>query len=169
MTLTVGLKVTGDATGAKAALSETKAGLDKVKAGAEGAAGATQKSTDKFNKFNDTIGKGVRPSTEFGKSQRAAASHTANLTAQLNDIGVMLAAGQNPMQLALQQGTQINQVFAQMGGGANALRGIGGAFLSMLSPINLATIGIIGFGSYGVQAILKLLPETKTSRIGLMT
>jgi chromosome segregation ATPase len=39
-----------------------------------------------------------------------AAGSVGNLTSQFNDIGVMLAAGQNPLQLAIQQGTQIGQV-----------------------------------------------------------
>ena len=92
----------------------------------------------------------------------AATAQTANLTAQLNDIGVMLAAGQNPLQLAVQQGTQINQVFAQMGGGVAALRGIGAALVGMINPISVATIGIIALGGYGVKALLGLREEAIT-------
>lgn len=98
-------------------------------------------------------------SVVLGNSNRAAAAHTANLTAQLNDIGVMLAAGQNPFQLAMQQGTQVNQVFAQMGGGAAALRGIGTALVSMVNPLSIATLGIIALGGYGVKALMGLREE----------
>lgn len=76
-----------------------------------------------------------------------AAMQTANLTAQFNDIGVMLAAGQNPLMLAMQQGTQINQVFDQMRGKGGVLTGIAQAFTSMVSPVNLATLGIIAGGA----------------------
>lgn len=88
---------------------------------------------------------------QFGKAMKVSSAHTANLGAQLNDIGVMLAAGQSPLQLAVQQGTQINQVFAQMGGGKQALRGLAAGFMSMVNPMSLATIGIIAGGAALVQ------------------
>lgn len=81
---------------------------------------------------------------KFGKQMHGAGMHSANVFAQLNDIGVMLAAGQNPIQLALQQGTQLNQVWGQMGGNVKMVgKTIASAFMSMLSPINLVTIGVI--------------------------
>lgn len=96
----------------------------------------------------------------YGTRVGGAAGHTANLTAQLNDIGVMLAAGQNPMQLAMQQGTQVNQVFAQLGGGANAVRALGSAFVSMISPLSLLTIGVIAGGAALVQWGLEAVRAT---------
>lgn len=93
---------------------------------------------------------------------RATAAH-ANLFAQFNDIAVMLAAGQNPIQLALQQGTQISQVLNGLGGGpVNILKALAQGFLFMINPISLATIAIIAFGSYGFQWLSKLWPEAKT-------
>ena len=92
-----------------------------------------------------------------------ATAANANLIAQWNDIGMMIAAGQSPMMLALQQGTQVSQVLNQMGGsGTTVLRTLGTSFLGLLSPINLATIGIIGFGAAGVQAFIQLWPQAKT-------
>lgn len=77
-----------------------------------------------------------------------AAGSVGNLTAQFNDIGVMLAAGQNPLQLAIQQGTQIGQVFAQTGvKGKDAFKLILSGVTSMFSPINLITIGAIAMGA----------------------
>ena len=93
----------------------------------------------------------------YGKQATSAAMHTGNLAAQFNDIGVMLAAGQNPLQLALQQGTQINQVFGQMGAGASRLRILGSALVSIISPANLVTIGLIAGGAalfqFGMNAL----------------
>lgn len=93
----------------------------------------------------------------YGKQATSAAMHTGNLAAQFNDIGVMLAAGQNPLQLALQQGTQINQVFGQMGAGASRLRMLGSALVSVISPANLVTIGLIAGGAalfqFGMNAL----------------
>ena len=88
------------------------------------------------------------------------ARHIGNLTAQFNDIGVMLAAGQSPLQLAVQQGTQINQVFQQLGSGANAMKALRAGFLAMISPLSLLTLGIIAGGAalvqWGIKAALRL-------------
>ncbi|MEQ5870249.1 phage tail length tape measure family protein [Sagittula sp. NFXS13] len=78
------------------------------------------------------------------KTYNAAAGSVGNLTSQFNDIGVMMAAGQNPLQLAIQQGTQIGQVFQQSGAkGKDAAKLILSGFTAMVSPINLITIGSI--------------------------
>lgn len=95
------------------------------------------------------------------KDMRSAAGANANLVSQFNDIGVMLAAGQSPLQLAMQQGTQISQVLAQMGGGVGALRAVGSAFVGMLNPVSLATIGVIGFGAAAVQWLMPAEDQAK--------
>lgn len=87
---------------------------------------------------------------------------TANLAAQLNDIGVQLASGTSPFQIAIQQGTQINQVLGQSGvRGAVSL--LGGAFTSLINPVSLATIAIIGLGGYAVQYFTQLLSDGEKS------
>lgn len=91
-----------------------------------------------------------------------ATAANANLFAQWNDIGIMMAAGQNPLQLAMQQGTQVSQVLMQLGGGTKALRAIGTSFLALLNPISLATIGIIALGVAGGQWLMSLSDDTKT-------
>lgn len=78
----------------------------------------------------------------MGRSNNVAAGQMGNLVAQFNDIGMMMAAGQNPLQLAIQQGTQITQVIGPMGA-AGAARALGSAFVQMLNPINFVTIGAI--------------------------
>jgi len=92
-----------------------------------------------------------RQAKVLGGAMQGSSAHTANLGAQFNDIGVMLAAGQSPLMLAVQQGTQINQVMAQMGGGKTALRGLAAGFMSMVNPMSLATIGIIAGGAALIQ------------------
>jgi hypothetical protein len=88
-----------------------------------------------------------RAKTYQGQVQKAG-MHTTNLTWQLNDIGVMLASGQNPFMLAMQQGTQITQIFSQMGGtGKQAFAGIVAAAKSMITPLNVMTIGAIAGGA----------------------
>ena len=125
------------------------------------------KSMDKIGKEATQAGAALQRTAPaiktIGDNSRASAAHTANLTSQFNDIGMMLAAGQNPFQLAMQQGTQVTQVMQQMGGGATALRGIGAAFVAMLNPVNLATIGIIGFGAAAVQWLTGTSDKAKTA------
>ncbi|WP_130405382.1 phage tail length tape measure family protein [Thalassococcus sp. S3] len=82
----------------------------------------------------------------FGGATESSAGSVANLAAQFNDIGVMMAAGQNPLQLALQQGTQITQVIGPMGA-AGAVRALGSAFVSLINPVSLITIGSIAAGA----------------------
>jgi len=95
----------------------------------------------------------------LGHATSVNAMHSANLAAQFNDIGVMAMAMQNPLQLALQQGTQINQVFGQMGGHRTAIRALGPALLSVVNPASLATIAVIALGTMGVQWLLSMREE----------
>jgi hypothetical protein len=91
-----------------------------------------------------------RGAEEVGTSHQLAAGQVGNLTAQFNDIGVMLAAGQNPLQLAIQQGTQITQVFGNAGA-ASAVAMMRQALVRMISPLNLITIGGIAAGAAMIQ------------------
>ncbi|MDR7147145.1 phage tail length tape measure family protein [Rhizobium sp. BE258] len=72
---------------------------------------------------------------------------TANIAAQFQDIAVSASYG-NPLQVALQQGTQLSSVLAQM---ENPIRGIGAAFMSIISPVSLVTIGAIAAGVAAFQ------------------
>lgn len=81
---------------------------------------------------------------------------TANLAAQFQDIAVQLQGGQSPFTIALQQGTQISQVLGSQGaGGVVGL--LGTAFKSLISPVSLATIGIIALGGFAVQYASKAI------------
>lgn len=98
--------------------------------------------------FSMAIGKSSPIVRGAGVEMKHYGMHTANVFAQLNDIGVMMASGQNPLQLALQQGTQLNQVWGQMGGKVGAVGAVlRGAFMSLLNPLNLVTIGVIAGGA----------------------
>ena len=84
-------------------------------------------------------GAALRPmagvATKTGTAMKTSGAHTANLAAQFNDIGVMLAAGQSPLLLAMQQGTQVSQVFTQMGvKGKGALAGARRSFYGISRP-----------------------------------
>jgi hypothetical protein len=85
--------------------------------------------------------------SRLAASQRALSGQTGNIAAQFQDIGVQLASGTSPFLIALQQGTQLSAVLGTVGGG---VAGVGAAlkvaFLSVISPVSLLTIGIIAAG-----------------------
>jgi hypothetical protein len=85
------------------------------------------------------------------------AAHTTNLLFQAQDIAMMTAMGQNPMMLAMQQGTQVGGVFHQIGNSRQIVQALGGAVMGLLNPLNLATIAAIGLGAAGVQAFVGML------------
>lgn len=82
--------------------------------------------------------------------------NTANIAAQFQDIGVTAAMGMSPMQIALQQGTQLSAALGGQGLTAT-VKGLGAAFASIISPVSLLTIGVIGLGTYGVQALMSMM------------
>lgn len=56
-----------------------------------------------------------------GHATKMAGHHTANLVAQLNDIGVSLASGQNPFIVMIQQGSQLQDLSMRVNGGFKTL------------------------------------------------
>ena len=82
----------------------------------------------------------------------ASTFNTANVAAQFQDIAVTSAMMQNPLQIALQQGTQLAAVFGPMGAGG-ALRTFGAALTSILSPVSLLIIGITGASAAAIQMV----------------
>lgn len=79
---------------------------------------------------------------------------TANIAAQFQDIAVTSAMGMSPIQIALQQGTQLSAVFNEMGKGRDVIKGIGAAFASIISPVSLVTIGVIAAGAALAQYVI---------------
>lgn len=95
-------------------------------------------------------------------AMNATAFATGNVAAQLNDIGVMMASGQSPLILAIQQGTQLNQIFTGMSGG-QVLGMLKTAFLSLINPISLVTIGTIAAGAALFQYVTSLNTDGRQS------
>lgn len=76
---------------------------------------------------------------------------TANIAAQFQDIAVTSAMGMNPLQIALQQGTQLSSVIQTMGNGRGIVTGLAAAFTSLVSPVSLVTIGLVAGGAAAIQ------------------
>src|ERR687895_1750544 len=87
---------------------------------------------------------------------------TGNLAAQFQDIGVQLAGGQSRFLIALQQGGQISQVLGPAGA-RGAVAALGAAFASLVSPVSLATIGIIAAGGVAFNYFSTLLGDGEKS------
>ncbi|MDX0555535.1 tail length tape measure protein [Sinorhizobium medicae] len=76
---------------------------------------------------------------------------TANIASQFQDIAVTSAMGMNPLQIALQQGTQLSSVLSTMGNGRQVVAGLAAAFTSLISPVSLVTIGLVAGGAAAIQ------------------
>ncbi|GAA2888160.1 hypothetical protein GGQ99_004803 [Aminobacter niigataensis] len=87
--------------------------------------------------------------------------NTANVAAQFQDIAVTSAMGMSPLQIALQQGTQLSAVLGQQGA-AGAARTLASALFSIISPVSLITIGLVGAAAAAIQYFSKSKAETKS-------
>lgn len=89
-----------------------------------------------------------------GASSSASGFQTANIAAQFQDIAVTAAMGMSPLQIALQQGTQLSSVLTTMGNGRQVITGLASAFASLISPVSLVTIGLIAGGTAFAQYLM---------------
>src|SRR5690606_30238707 len=97
-------------------------------------------------------------SQRFGQAQTVASHHVANLSFQLNDIGMMMASGQSPFMLMIQQGPQVAQIFSQLRQSGQSLGStLAGAFRMVLNPTTLLTLAVIGgttaLAQWGMSAL----------------
>lgn len=136
------------------AIENAFGGIDKA------ASGAFANLAANSNRAFTTAEQGARP---YQNAMRASTVQTGNLAAQLSDIGVQLAGGQSPFLIALQQGTQINQALGSGVGARGAVSALAGAFTSLLNPVSLATIAIIGLGGEAIQYFTTLLSNGEMS------
>lgn len=65
--------------------------------------------------------------------------NAANAGYQFQDIAVTAAMGMNPLMIGLQQGTQLASVVSAM---ERPVAGLASAFMSLVSPVSLVTIGL---------------------------
>lgn len=143
---------------AELVLKADTTGLVQGEAALDNLTNAGRKAETQAVRLQKTTAQAGAAMTTYGAATRSSGGYTANLAAQFNDIGVMLAAGQSPLMLAVQQGTQINQVFAQMrASGQSAFAGVVSGITSMINPMSLATIGIIAGGAALAQWAMSAL------------
>jgi hypothetical protein len=87
-------------------------------------------------------------------AQRQLAKTTANLAMQqklllfqLNDIGVSLASGMNPLLVLVQQGSQISQLYSGEGGVGRAFKETGKLITGVLTKFPLVTASVAGISA----------------------
>lgn len=88
---------------------------------------------------NAAVNQGATAVQRVGQSAAQTRQALAQLPLQFQDIAVSLQAGQQPLTVLLQQGTQIAGTF---GGVGEALRATGGFLAGLITPVNVLGAGI---------------------------
>jgi hypothetical protein len=84
----------------------------------------------------------VGSSAAAGAAVKLNAFQVQNLSFQMNDMATMLASGQSPFTMMMQQGMQVAQIFGPGVGVGAALKATGSALTSfLLNPLTLAVLG----------------------------
>jgi len=154
---TLGIEVKSDRV-----VQGTKA-LDGLAGAAKRAESATDQVTRSSQEATAAIARQNAVTAATGRVMGGATTNVGNLAAQFQDIGVSAAMSMNPLQIALQQGTQISAVLGPMGA-AGAMQSLGAAFMSIISPLSLAVIGFVGLAA----AILQWVNWAKVGEVVLL-
>ncbi len=155
MTMRVALHLDGDSSGAKKAVRETTLEMGKL-----------DKSAKAVNKSVKMTNTGI---VKFGGAAGAIKLNNQqlmNMQFQMNDMATMLASGQNPFVMIMQQGMQIGQIFGPGGSDSPALKATGTGILSFLTnPINLFIAGTaVAAGSIPLLWNALNGPEAKSAK-----
>ncbi|QND33243.1 phage tail tape-measure protein [Sinorhizobium meliloti] len=138
-------------TGAAARAEAAANGLSGTNRGATGAAAAAAKAYATEGAAAASASKQIEMMNWAANQNRASSrGNLGNIAAQFQDIAVSAQMGMGPLQIALQQGTQLAAVLSSM---ERPVQGLGAAFLSVLSPASLLTIGIIALVAAGLQMV----------------
>lgn len=127
--------------GAASAASRLAAGTNNAEAGLERVAGAARQAQQSLRLASAAANDNIKAASKF---------NTANIAAQFQDIAVSAQMGMGAFQIGLQQGTQLAAVISMM---ENPLRGLGAAFMSVLSPVSILTIGLTALAAAGLQMV----------------
>lgn len=170
MALRVALVLDGNAQGARTAVQATAGDVDKLEKATERATDAMdalRRSTEQQARLPTPMpssvpaspasvptgaGGGGTPANFVRGGGAAANGNVANIAAQFQDIAVTSAMGMSPLQIALQQGTQLSAVLGSQGA-AGAAKMLAAALGSVFNPVSLLTIAVVGLGAAALQAI----------------
>lgn len=97
---------------------------------------AIEATRDKLTGFTENIRKNGLTNKQLANSMRM-------VPAQMTDIVVSLQAGQQPLQVLLQQGGQLKDMF---GGIGPAIKGVGGYVAGLINPFTLGAAAVAALG-----------------------
>lgn len=100
-------------------------------------------------KVEQQAGKTAKAMQSTAMSAKQLQAATRGLPAQFTDIATSLGSGQRPLQVLLQQGGQLKDMF---GGIGPAFRAMGGYVAGMINPLTVATGVLVGLGAAWVAA-----------------
>jgi len=147
------------ATDVERLLVSLDANFTKFERAWERAQGVTDSSAKRMAaKFDGIAANANRAGQNTANAFKPVGLQTANIAAQFQDIAVQLQAGQSPFTIALQQGTQLSAALGNQGL-KGTLAALAGGFASVVNPVSLATIAIIGLGGAAVQYLGTLLKD----------
>ena len=121
-------------------------------------------ATASLNRFSKTSQQVAQQMSGMTKNTDAAAGAVTNIGYQFQDIAMMIASGQSPFMLAMQQGTQLSGILNSM---KNPIQGLASAFLTIINPVSLITIATIGLGAAAIQAFANIGKSSAESNIPL--
>ncbi|MEZ2220768.1 phage tail tip lysozyme [Rhizobium sp. RCC_161_2] len=153
------------AAAANRSLAETTSSVQASQS--KGASTATQATAaiDRQRQATERLNAAQRASNRApaaaNQNRGAQNFQTANVAAQFQDIAVTSAMGMSPLQIALQQGTQLSAVLGPMGA-TGAVKGLAAAFLSVISPVSLVTLALVGGAAAAIQYFSSAGKESKT-------
>ena len=116
----IGITITGDSTDLVAAAKQASAAMNDLSA----------KTRAQFSRDAKAMGE------EAAKGQRQAAWQSLQLYQQIQDFGVQLAGGQNPILALVQQGSQLTAIYGSAGAAIRAALG------AIVSPAMVATAAV---------------------------
>jgi hypothetical protein len=151
--LVVSLVIKGSTDGVKAASQLTKNELDGVEKAARSASATIAQSSAVMNNQ-------AAVSARVAASTKLQAHEVTNLTYQLNDMATMMASGQSPFIMMMQQGPQISQILGPRGLG-QIIPALGQGLMSLVTPTNLLLAGLLAVGYAGATAYRMIYPEVE--------
>ncbi|NTG48572.1 hypothetical protein G6M04_14360 [Agrobacterium rhizogenes] len=154
-----------NAAAANRSLAETTTSVQssqsKGTSAATQAAAAIDRQRQATERLNAAQRASSRAPTAANQNRGAQSFQTANVAAQFQDIAVTSAMGMSPLQIALQQGTQLSAVLGPMGA-TGAVKGLAAAFMSVISPVSLVTLALVGGAAAAIQYFSSAGKESKT-------
>jgi hypothetical protein len=103
---------------------------------------------DRLKQSAQSAGQAVQAANQNQQRGGGQNFNAANAGYQFQDIAVTAAMGMNPLMIGLQQGTQLASVVSSM---EKPVAGLASAFMSIVSPVSLITIGLTA----GVAALIQ--------------